>query len=301
MNIFLTGASGYIGGALGARFTSEGHAVRGLVRNPEHAAGLSAAGITPVVGTLDDSDLLAAEAGRADAVVNAADSDHRGAVDTFVSTLRGSGKVLLHTSGSSLIGDDARGEAGSGSVVDDATAVTPDSHPIRRARFAIDTTVVDAGRHGVRSAVLCNSLIYGTGVPPGSETVLIPPLVHQARDSGVVRVVGRGLNRWSTVHIDDMATLYALALVDPRAEGFYFVENGDASFGEIGTAIARRLGLGPVRPWSLDEASAAWGEGFARFALGSNSRVRATRAQDLGWAPKHTSVTEWIEHDMPVG
>jgi uncharacterized protein YbjT (DUF2867 family) len=101
MNIFLTGASGYIGGALGARFTHEGHTVRGLVRNPDHAAGLSAAGIAPVIGDLDDTDLLAAEAGRADAVVNAAYSDHRGAIDTFVSTLRASGKVLLHTTAAS--------------------------------------------------------------------------------------------------------------------------------------------------------------------------------------------------------
>ncbi|MFI5842592.1 hypothetical protein ACIA8K_23075 [Catenuloplanes sp. NPDC051500] len=133
------------------------------------------------------------------------------------------------------------------------------------------------------------------------ETVLLPPLVAQARTSGVVRVVGPGLNRWSNVHVDDMADLYARALTDPAATGFYFVEGGDASFGEIGAAIAGRLGLGPVQPWSLDEAARAWGAGLARFALGSNSRVRATRARQLGWTPAHASITTWIRDGMTIG
>jgi nucleoside-diphosphate-sugar epimerase len=178
---------------------------------------------------------------------------------------------------------------------------TPGDHEIRRARHAIDTAVVDAGGAGLRSVVLCNSLIYGNGTGPRPRTVLIPPLVTQAQSSGTVRVVGRGLNRWSTVHLDDMADLYQLALTKPAAAGFYFVEGGaDASFAEIGEAIARRLDLGPVEPWDVDSAAAAWGEGFARYALGANSRVRATRAHALGWRPSRPSVTDWIEHDLPL-
>ncbi|MFE1256130.1 NAD-dependent epimerase/dehydratase family protein [Streptomyces fungicidicus] len=98
---------------------------------------------------------------------------------------------------------------------------------------------------------------------PRPQTVLIPPLVTQAQAGNTVRVVGRGLNRWSTVHLDDMADLYHLALTDPAATGFYFVEGGeDASFADIGEAIARRLGLGAVEPWDLGSAAAAWGEGL---------------------------------------
>ncbi|MFF0116755.1 Rossmann-fold NAD(P)-binding domain-containing protein [Streptomyces prasinus] len=93
----------------------------------------------------------------------------------------------------------------------------------------------------------------------------------------------------------------ALALTDPAATGFYFVEGGeDASFADIGEAIARRLGLGPVEPWDPGSAAAAWGEGFSRYALGANSRVRATRAHDLGWHPSRPSITSWIEQEMPL-
>ncbi|MEU7480811.1 NAD-dependent epimerase/dehydratase family protein [Lentzea sp. NPDC042327] len=297
MHVFLTGAGGYIGGAVARRLIGAGHTVRGLTRTPGVVGELAAAGIDPVVGDLGDTALLDREARRADAVVNTANSDHRGAVDTFVEALRGTDKVLVHTSGTSVVGDDAQGGP-SGTVVDDAVPFTPGDHPVRRARYDLDRAVVDAD---LRSVVLCNSLVYGTGTGPRPQTVLVPPLVEQARSSGVVRVVGRGLNRWSTVHLDDMADLYLLALTEPAATGLYFVAGGeDVSFADIGQAIARRLGLGPVRPWGLEEAGAAWGEGFARYALGANSRVRATRARALGWRPSRPSLTDWLEHEMPL-
>ncbi|GAA1624262.1 hypothetical protein [Actinoplanes couchii] len=88
----------------------------------------------------------------------------------------------------------------------------------------------------------------------------------------------------------------------PGAElrGFPFVENGEASFGEIGAAIADRLGLGPVQPWNLTDAGRVRGEGFARFALGADSRVRAVRARRLGWTPRHASAGTWIRDSMRI-
>ncbi|MFD4637305.1 NAD-dependent epimerase/dehydratase family protein [Lentzea sp. NPDC058436] len=296
MKVFLTGATGFIGGAVGERLVAEGHEVRGLVRDPDHAPLLLKAGITPVLGDLDDAGLLTAEAERADGVINTANSDHRAAVEALLRGLRGSGKPFVHTSGTSLIADDAQGNALSLTVHDDEREIVAGSHPVRQARFALDTDVV--AHEGVRTVVLCNSLVYGTGRAPHPDTVLLVPLVSQARGSGVVRVVGHGLNTWSTVHLDDLAALYSIALTDPAARGFYFVENGEASFAEIGAAIADRLGLGPVEPWPLEEAARVWGEGFARYALGANSRVRATRARELGWKPEHTSITTWIRKDL---
>ena len=59
MNIFLTGASGYIGGSVATELIAAGHRVRGLVRSDDKAAAVRAFGITPVPGTLDDLDALA--------------------------------------------------------------------------------------------------------------------------------------------------------------------------------------------------------------------------------------------------
>ena len=300
MTIFLTGATGYIGGAVAMRLMQDGHRIRGLVRSPEKAAQLEALGIEPVLGDLSDTALLTREAKAADAVINTASADDRAAVEALLDALAGSGKPFLHTSGTSVVADDSRGDWASDRIYDEDSPVEP--VPGKAARVAIDRRIVDAAGRGVRSAVLCNSLIYGTGPGLNADSVQIPALVAQARKAGVVRHIGRGLNIWSNVHVDDMAELYALALARAPAGAFYYVENGEASFAEAAAAIARRLGLGAPQPWPADDAIAALGFGTAVYSLGSNSRVRGKRARaELGWAPKHGSLTEWIEREMPVG
>ncbi|NKJ46102.1 epimerase, partial [Burkholderia sp. SG-MS1] len=112
MKIFITGASGFIGGSIAAHLVRAGHQVRGLIRKPEHSAALQRLGIEPVIGTLDDRALLIVEAQAADAVINAASSDHESAVRALIEGLAGSGKPFLHTSGSSIVGDASGGEAG---------------------------------------------------------------------------------------------------------------------------------------------------------------------------------------------
>ncbi|CAN5313681.1 NAD-dependent epimerase/dehydratase family protein [soil metagenome] len=299
MNIFITGAAGYIGGSVATRLLAEGHSIRGLVRKPELAEALQARGITPVLGDLDNAELLTAEAQRADAVINAASSDHLASVEALLRSLRGSGKAFIHTSGSSVIGDDVGGDVLSPNVFSEDTPLIVE--PKKQARHAIDNLILASAGDGVRSIVLCNTMIYGTGTGLHAQSVQIPPLVAQAQKSGVVRVVGRGVNRWSNVHVEDVAALYSLALAKAPAGSFYFVENGEASYGEIGAAIAQRLGLGPVRSWSVEEATREWGVGHARYSFGSNSRVRGLRGRrELGWEPKHTSVTEWIAREMPI-
>ena len=42
MNVFVTGATGYIGGAVAARLAHQGHQVFGLTRQPEQARALFA-------------------------------------------------------------------------------------------------------------------------------------------------------------------------------------------------------------------------------------------------------------------
>ncbi|ABE30028.1 Putative NAD dependent epimerase/dehydratase [Paraburkholderia xenovorans LB400] len=297
LKIFITGASGFIGGSIAAHLARAGHTVRGLIRNPEHGAELKRLGIEPVIGTLDDRALLIAEAKAADAVINAASSDHEGAVKALIEGLAGSGKTFLHTSGSSIVGDASGGEAGQARIYHEDALPTPTAD--KAARVAIDQLVLDAAQQNIRSAVLCNTLIYGHGAVSGSASVQLPRLVRQAQKSGVVRHVGSGGNIWSNVHIDDVAELYRLALEKTPAGTFYFVESGEASFRDMSAAIARAMKLGEPQDWPLEEAQKEWGYEMASYGLGSNSRVRGERARKLlGWQPKRTSVIDWIEHEM---
>lgn len=293
MRIFLTGANGFIGGAVGVALIAAGHTVRGLVRSTAKAELVTAYGIDPVVGSLDNAALLQTEARAAEATINAASSDHRGAVEALIAAMFGSGKPLIHSSGTSIVADLAMGEL-SERIFYEATPVEPP--PERAARVAIDRLVLAAP--GIRSIVLCNSMIYGHALGPPAESVQIPALVRQAKVSGVTRYVGRGLNRWSNVHIGDVAAIYVLALAKAPAGTFMYVESGEESLGEIAKTIAARLGLGVPQSWSAAEAIAAWGRNLAVLSLGSNSRVRGKAALELGWSPTRASVTRWIANEM---
>ncbi|MFJ5837528.1 NAD-dependent epimerase/dehydratase family protein [Streptomyces shenzhenensis] len=298
MHVFVTGASGYIGGTVAAHLVSAGHTVTGLTRDPAKAEALARIGVRPVVGLLDDAPVLTEQARRADAVINAADSDHLGAARTLVAALAGSDKPLIHTSGSSIVGVGTEGEASAAvfdeAVLDKGSGWEP-NHPVRQARVAVDRLVLAAAERGVRSAVLCNSLIYGHGRGPARDSVLIAALVNQARAGGVVRRVGAGRNIWSNVHLDDVADLYLLALEKTAPGTFYFVENGEESLAAMTDAIAAALGLPGPRPWDPDSPDNLWHPEFAQHALGSNSRVRADRARSLlGWRPRRHSITDWL-------
>jgi nucleoside-diphosphate-sugar epimerase len=153
MDIFITGATGYIGGSLAERFMSKGHTIRGLVRSREKAEQLSSLGIEPVLGNLDDADVLRTNAATADAVINAASSDHQGAVEALLAGLEGSDKPFLHTSGAGKMTDNAGGEYRSDRVYDEDAPFTP--LPARAPRHALDQLVRDAASRGVRSAVIC--------------------------------------------------------------------------------------------------------------------------------------------------
>ncbi|KND56212.1 Nucleoside-diphosphate-sugar epimerase [Candidatus Paraburkholderia kirkii] len=111
--------------------------------------------------------------------------------------------------------------------------------------------------------------------------------------------MGRGLNIWSNVHIDDVVNIYRLALDKPPAGTFYFVESGEAQFRDIIAAMAKTLHLRGPEDWPLEDAIKEWGYEMASYGLGSNSRVRSKRTREiLGWRPSRTSVIEWIEKDL---
>jgi len=295
MKIFITGAAGFIGSSVAAGLVKAGHQVTGLVRDTAQVEQLKSIGVAGVTGSLDDRDILIAQSRAADAVINTASSDHRGAVEAIIEALAGSNKVFLHTSGSSIVGDASGGE-GTDKIYeeDQLPAPTPD----KAARVAIDDLVLASAARGVRSAVLCNTLIYGHGALP-RDSVQLPRLLKQARKSGVVRHVGPGRNIWSNVFIGDVVSLYLLALEKTPAGTFYFVEAGEASFRDMTAAMANALHLDAAQDWPLDQAIAEWGYEMASYGLGSNSRVRGRRARSLlDWQPVGPSVLDWIAHDM---
>jgi nucleoside-diphosphate-sugar epimerase len=293
MKVFCTGASGYIGGSVAAHLVAAGHHVTGLVRSQEKADAVRARGIQPLLGTLDDAERLMQAAHAADIVVNAASADHKGAVTALLDALAGSGKPFIHTSGSSIVGTRSHGHR-SDAVFDESSAITPS--PARAARVALNDLILSYRDKECRPVIICPSLIYGLGLGVEQHSTQVPLLIDLAKKRGCAAYAGSGENIWSNVHIDDLVTLYALAIETAPAGAFFFAENGENSMREVCEAINRMLGLaGPPMAMSMQEAAAEWGEGTAEDTMASNSRVRAVRARQLGWKPKARSLIEEIE------
>jgi nucleoside-diphosphate-sugar epimerase len=85
------------------------------------------------------------------------------------------------------------------------------------------------------------AIFYGHALGPPAQGVQIPVLTRQAKTSGVVRYIGRGLNRWSNVHIADVAALYQSAPAKAPSGTFIYVESGEEALGQIAKAIAANL------------------------------------------------------------
>ncbi len=203
MHIFMTGASGYLGGVVAEHLIKAGHEVSALARSAALEARVTALGAKAVGGDLSSADVLREAAASSDTVVHIAVdyADPRmreieeAALDAFLSA----GRPLVYTS-TGLVYPDTTGEP-----VTKGTPIDPESSPQpwkvlgeRQALQAEDATVIRA------------ALVYGRG---GSG--LLEGMFASARQNGVTAYVEDGANEWSSVHVDDLAALYTAAVADP--------------------------------------------------------------------------------------
>jgi len=293
MKVFVTGAAGYIGGSVADGLVRAGHAVLGLVRSKEQAPLLKERGIDPLVGNLEDWRILSDAAQAADAVIHAASADDADSVLTLVGALERTGKPLIYTTGSGIVADSAGGEYASDVVFTEDTYFEP--VPFRRPRVEMIRFVREAAiNKGIRSVVICPTMIYGTGRGLNPDSDQLPKIIALSKQLGAGVYFGKGLNRYSNVHIDDLVELYLLALEKAPGGSFYFAENGDASFKEIAEMVSRSLGFdGKTVSLSVEDVVRQAGEA-GRYGITSNSRVSAVNARRLGWTPKAPSLAEYL-------
>ena len=295
-NIFVTGVTGYIGGSVAQRLVENGYNVSGLVRpeSREKTDLLKERGISSVVGSLDDIDLLTRAVQAADAIIHTASADDVASVYTLIAALERSGKTLLTTTGTSIVADHADGEYAGTVFHTEATYFEPVS--CRIPRVDINRYVRQAAiEKGIRTIVICPSMVYGTGRGLQPESDQIPKLIAFSQKEGGGLYFGKGLNRYSNVYIDDLTQLYLLALEKAPGGSFFFAENGHNSFKEIAGMISHYLGFdGKTISIGIEHLIKYHGESD-RLGVASNSLVKAVNARRLGWLPEGPSLSDYFE------
>ena len=279
MRILVTGATGLIGGAVARQLAAAGHYVVGLARSEASAAKLTDMGYLTVHGDLDDAASIANAVRDVDAVVHAASPNDQNsaaydevATRAIIDALRGTSKRFLYTSGCFLYG--ATGDM----------PVTEDSplDPLELVRFraALEAEILSAADDGVHGIILRPAWVYGNH----AWTTMM--MYGSAQEHGAARYVGNGQNRWTCVHVDDLADLYLLALEKaPPASVFNGAHGAAIPLIDIARAASESAGAeGRVSAWPLDEARQSLG-GFAD-AIACDQAVSGERAKRaLGWPP----------------
>ena len=285
MQVFLTGASGYIGSAVAEALTKAGHSVVGLARSDAQARMLAARGLGAHRGDLRDPASLAEGARHADAVIHtalAASADtgkvDQAAVEAMAGALAQSNRPFIYTSGCWVVGNTGD------KIANEDTPLAPT--PLVAWRPPNEQLVLEASHRGVKGIVLRPAMVYGRG---GG---LVAAFVQSAREHGAARVVGDGANRWTFVHLDDLADLYVRAL-HASAGTLLFAAHGEAlRVRDVAEAASRAGGAGgKVETVPVEEARKTMGP-FAD-ALALDQQISGERAQRmLNWRPQGRSVLE---------
>jgi len=295
MRVFVTGASGWIGRGLVPELIGAGHEVVGLARSDSAAQALRAQGVEVRPGSLDDLGTLRDAAASSDGVIHlafkhdiafsgdfagATNADRR-AIETFGEALAGSGKPLVIASGIlAVLGLPPGVVATEGDGL--ATAAAEREVPISGANGRMENahfTRALAGR-GVRSSIVrLPPATHGKG-----DNGFIPMAIRFAREKGAAAYVGDGANRWPSVHRDDAARLFRLALESaPAGSVLHAVGDEGVPIREVAESFASGLTVP-----AISVAPQAAGEylGFLGGFWGFDGPASAQITRDLlGWQP----------------
>ncbi len=321
--IFVTGGTGYIGGSFLHLMLQRDYLSRfdiaALVRQPSDAKRLQDLGITPVVGSLDDHELLRSEAARADIVFNTANCDHQASAADIVRGLTqrsretGQRPILIHTSGAGVLSDTSTGtgvppaQDTKATIWDDADSAAHAEIPSYAPHRFVDLEVFAAARSGlVKTYLVVPPTVFGLGLGPFAErrmSIQIPRLIHHTLLRRQAMYVGSGENVWPNVHVADLAELYLLimeaALKGTAPEGLsglFYPVTEHFTWATVSHRIAEVLYSKQLLPRPVATSGLQRG-----WFWGSNVRLLSTNGQKLGWTPNHggtRAMLDGVESDL---
>jgi nucleoside-diphosphate-sugar epimerase len=314
---FVTGGSGFIGGALVRRLVADGWTVRALARSDASARVVSERGAEPVRGDLDDGASMAA--GAAGCVVAFHCAAHLGDWGSRADFERGNVQGTRNALGAARqagvrrfvhVGTEAALLAGQPLVEADERAPlrfdSPALYSSTKARA--EEAVIEANRNGLETVVVRPRFVWGRG-----DTTLLPAMTEMVRAGRFAWIAG-GKHLTSTTHVDNVVHGLLLAAERGAPGGVYFVTDGEpVVFRDFVTRLLATQGVTPPDrslPAPVASAVATVGETawrllplpgrppLTRLAVwlsALEATIDITRARtELGYAPVRT-IDEGLE------
>ncbi|ODN90803.1 hypothetical protein L198_06120 [Cryptococcus wingfieldii CBS 7118] len=286
VNVFLTGASGFVGSHLTPVLLAAGHNLTALARSDASAYQ----GITVVRGTLEDTDILEKAAAASDGVIHLgfihdftnmphAIKVELAALEAFGKGLKGTNKPLIMTSGVLLTSSPTPNER------------TPAS---TTGRGQAEHLAMSLASSGVRTHIMrLPPTTHGDG-----DQAFLTFYIQQSKKAGFAGYLGEGENHWPAVHVKDAAELNKLALENPKkslkgGEILHPTQDAGVPFKDVAAAVSKRLGI-PTKSITPEEAGAtySWLGHFISLDFLADS---ALTREWTGWEPKERALVEEIE------
>jgi nucleoside-diphosphate-sugar epimerase len=247
---FVTGGSGFVGGALIRRLVRDGWTVRALARSDRSAQAVGEAGAEAVRGDLDDVAAMRAGADGADVFHHAAAKveDFGDPADFQRVTVQGTKNAMAAAREAGArrfvhVGTEAALMAGQPLVnVDETAPLRPDSPaPYPWSKAKAEQAVRDANDDRLETVVVRPRFVWGQG-----DTTLLPRIVQMTK-RGQFAWIGGGTHRTSTSHIDNTVEGLVLGAERGKPGAVYFVTDGEpVVFREFVSEMIRTQGVEPT-------------------------------------------------------
>jgi nucleoside-diphosphate-sugar epimerase len=297
MRVFVTGATGFVGKAIVKALLQRNHEVVGLVRDVKKGKALEQLGVTLVVGDMLEPTSYEGVVSTVDAVIHAAQSPIQGRftqqkvrqmeqADILMTQVLSQAclqhdKKFLYTSSCLTYGDQADRWI---------TEQNPLHAPLiseAHEQMVKELLSLHREKH-LRVIIIAPGWVYGAGG-------LFKQSFYDTQQKGQLHIFGAGKNYWSPIHVDDLATAYALA-VESEAYGEVYdvVDEQPLPHREIVNLFTDALGVKRVSSMPL------W---FLKLLLGGplvdtlvvSFRVKNDKVkQALGWQPHYGTFKEGI-------
>ncbi|KAI9307965.1 hypothetical protein BJ944DRAFT_261110 [Cunninghamella echinulata] len=314
-SIYISGATGYIGGAVvGKLLKDKQFTITALVRSEEKAIPLRKQGINAVIGSLQDSQIIEEQVFKHDITITSANCDSLDEAQAVVKGLErkynetGKRGILIQTSGSGFVLNLSKpfGNDANETVYSDLDNDALNSIPVTNPHRHVDDYLINHSAH-FDLVLIAPTTIFGEPTVTTSTNIhsqQIPYCISVAIENKASVQIGDALNTWSFVHIDELADLYLLIL-DKLIKhelsekdllgknGYFFAESGSYLWRDAFEAIGKNLHQLGVIPsptpkiiTTNDEFAAAYKVLAYLPVIGGSSHVKADKGKQLGWHPK---------------